>query len=242
MNKVTIEVTMGDDFAINQGVSILNSMLRPTTGAATGGTTTPEVDVAPIVQSEVDVAPVVQSEVAVAPKVDDVTTLDKDGVPWDERIHGKTGGTDTGKFTAKGIWQKKKGVDSTLYASVTKELQMLHGADNTTTEAVIPPPPAATTEAVIPPPPVAGTNAVIPPPPPVATTHQATSPGIYDFTVGDLLEELTAWIQTGEITIEEVTNALITHAGVTNMGMLDKSTTQPVIDKLLEVLEPKSDE
>jgi len=118
---------------------------------------------------------------------------------------GKTGGTDTGNLQLKCVWQKKKGVDQHQYASATKELQMLHGADkynhrsrNSTTTAATAAIPTTTScrnyfnefhhhQCF--------------------TTRKQQKPWyIYDFTVGDL-PELTAWIQTGEITM--MTNALI---------------------------------
>lgn len=56
--------------------------------------------------------------------------LDKDGVPWDARIH--SGGTDkeTGahKKNADGRWSKRKGRDEIQAAAITKELQNLMAA------------------------------------------------------------------------------------------------------------------
>ena len=44
--------------------------------------------------------------------------LDKNGIPWDERIHA---GTKT--KTAKGVWKRKKGVDDDTFNSVTTQLK-----------------------------------------------------------------------------------------------------------------------
>lgn len=53
--------------------------------------------------------------------------LDKNGIPWDARIH--SGGVDpeTGahKKTAAGVWAKRKGVDDLTVSTITKELQNL---------------------------------------------------------------------------------------------------------------------
>lgn len=52
--------------------------------------------------------------------------LDKNGIPWDARIH--SGGVDDAgqhKKTAAGVWAKRKGVDDLTVSSVTKELQNL---------------------------------------------------------------------------------------------------------------------
>lgn len=46
--------------------------------------------------------------------------LDKQGLPWDVRIHAGTK-----RMTAEGAWQKKKGVDDTVRAYVEGELRAL---------------------------------------------------------------------------------------------------------------------
>lgn len=46
------------------------------------------------------------------------TELDKDGVPWDERIHSSNG-----KKTSKGVWMKKRGVSDAEHAKITAELK-----------------------------------------------------------------------------------------------------------------------
>lgn len=55
--------------------------------------------------------------------------LDKNGIPWDARIH--SGGVDEAgnhKKTAAGIWAKRKGVDDLTVTTITKELQNLMAA------------------------------------------------------------------------------------------------------------------
>jgi hypothetical protein len=55
--------------------------------------------------------------------------LDKNGIPWDVRIH--SGGVDENgqhKKTAAGVWAKRKGVDDLTVSNVTKELQNLMAA------------------------------------------------------------------------------------------------------------------
>lgn len=64
--------------------------------------------------------------------------LDKDGVPWDERIHSGSKAK-----TEKGVWKKRKGVDDALYTSLTAQLkaQQSSGADTVAavqTETVAP--------------------------------------------------------------------------------------------------------
>lgn len=62
--------------------------------------------------------------------------LDKDGIPWDERIHA---GTQT--KTAKQTWTRKKGITDELYDSVIAELKAKHGGEQTQTETTAPTPP-----------------------------------------------------------------------------------------------------
>jgi hypothetical protein len=55
--------------------------------------------------------------------------LDKNGIPWDVRIHSG-GKNDDGSYkkTAAGVWAKRKGVDDLTVSNVTKELQNLMAA------------------------------------------------------------------------------------------------------------------
>lgn len=84
----------------------------------------------------------------------DTVEVDKDGVPWDERIHSSSKGQ-----TAKGIWKKRKNLPEGLYERITAELK---GGP----VAVETPPPAPVVEDTPPPAPAATT----PPPAPAATT------------------------------------------------------------------------
>lgn len=71
----------------------------------------------------------IQTEGTTAPA--GAVELDKDGVPWDERIHsGATNEDGTRKKTDKGVWTKRRGVDDGLYKSVTAALKAAH-ANNT---------------------------------------------------------------------------------------------------------------
>lgn len=55
--------------------------------------------------------------------------LDKNGIPWDARIHsGGVGEDGKPKKTAAGVWAKRKGVDDLTVSTVTKELQNLMAA------------------------------------------------------------------------------------------------------------------
>jgi len=106
--------------------------------------------------------------------------LDKDGLPWDKRIHA-TGADKKGVITQKGVWRSKKGVPSDLVTSVTAELRQTYpqppkgGAAPAPAPAPIPLPPAAAPPA---PPAAPSPPAAAPPvtPPPTAPTVTPAAP------------------------------------------------------------------
>lgn len=71
---------------------------------------------APVVVSTDDVAGVADNEVINEP-TGDTMDFDKEGLPWDERIHSSNH-----KLTAQGIWQRRRGVSDEVYNSVKAEL------------------------------------------------------------------------------------------------------------------------
>lgn len=89
-------------------------------------------------QTDADVPAVATEAPAVAPQVtpEQVASaeLDKDGLPWDERIHA---GTKT--KTQKGIWTRKKGVDDAVFDAVIAELRQQYPAADAAPAAVTPP-------------------------------------------------------------------------------------------------------
>lgn len=48
---------------------------------------------------------------------DEVVYFDKEGLPWDERIHSSNK-----KLTAKGVWQRRKNIEDSYYESIKNEL------------------------------------------------------------------------------------------------------------------------
>jgi len=95
-----------------------------------------------------------------APPVD-APKLDKQGIPWDARIHSETKGLNK----SDGNWRNKRGVDKDLLEKVTAELKAQYASSpgNVPPTAAAPPPPAGQQMnlQVAPPPPAA-------PPPPVS--------------------------------------------------------------------------
>lgn len=69
----------------------------------------------------------------VAPTEATPVPVDKDGLPWDARIHSSNK-----KTIADGTWQKRRGVDPALVVTVESELRKLMGATSITA-TVVPP-------------------------------------------------------------------------------------------------------
>lgn len=80
----------------NSGKGIVTSGTLMTEGSATAGAAAPQN----------------------APATGGAVELDKDGVPWDERIH-----SGSKSKTEKGVWKKRKGVDDAFYRNTTAMLQ-----------------------------------------------------------------------------------------------------------------------
>lgn len=84
--------------------------------------------------------------------------LDKNGLPWDKRIH-----SDPASMTDKGVWRKKRGVDEVAFNAVAAELRAAQPAQP-------PLPPAAA--AGVTPPPTLGLPALTPPAPKGPTPYE----------------------------------------------------------------------
>ena len=139
-----------------------------------------------------------------------VTTveLDKNGIPWDERIHAGTK-----RKNADGTWSLKKGVDKELAAQIIAEYQV--AAPTTTTV------PAAPAKPGVPPaPPAAPAKPGVPPAPPKAedagpTVKAARLSNVlindmgvdYDLVIAGVLAPRN-YDQFGSVTIEEAADVL----------------------------------
>lgn len=89
--------------------------------------------------------------------------LDKDGLPWDERIHA---GTKT--KTQKGIWTRKKGVEDSVFDAVIAELRQQYPAATPVAPATATPPAVTTPGAA------AGPTISVPTPAPATPYAQLT--------------------------------------------------------------------
>jgi hypothetical protein len=122
---------------------------------------------------------------------------DKNGMPWDGRIHASSKAK-----VADGSWRMKRGVDERLVAQVTGELQAAAAAPTPTSADQLPPWPFATSAADVQPLPVA------PPPPGPAVSQYAL-----------LMSRLTHHISSGDVTPQQVTDACLA-LGVPNVMAL----------------------
>ena len=120
----------------------------------------------------------------------DTSALDKDGLPWDGRIHSTPA-----RMTQKGLWRRRKGVEDATYDAVAAELRA------PAAPPVAPAPPAAPAAPMPPAPPAAPPA---PPAPPVPAAPKEPTP----------YESFVAWIAdhvakaTSGVTEEWVQQAL----------------------------------
>ena len=128
-------------------------------------------------------------------------TLDKDGLPWDARIHASTK-----TFNADGTWRKKRGVETTLIQTVEGELKKLMAIPSPAVAAPTPP---------VPPPPPGPTVAVAPPPPPPAGATEAELRMQFVGLVG----RASAAIQNGKLLDHELSSTCA-FAGVGSLPLL----------------------
>ena len=146
-----------------------------------------------------------------------VTTveLDKNGIPWDERIHAGTK-----RKNADGTWSLKKGVDKELAAQIIAEYQSAPAAPATTTVPAAPGVPAAPSAPAKPGVPAAPSKPGVPPAPPKAedagpTVKAARLSNVlindmgvdYDLVIAGVLAP-RGYDQFGSVTIEEAADVL----------------------------------
>ena len=178
----------------------------PTTAAPA---TTQVVLVPPLTTAPSQVLPVAPSAAPSSPPaiVAIPPTLDKDGLPWDQRIH-----SGSKSLNKDGTWRLRKGLDEAVLKAVTAELKGVMAIPSPTGPSNIPavptsiPAPAAPVQMTllpltaaeagqiprpprveVPAPPAAAVNIPIPPPPTVAAvpgipagyTPDLTRPGIF---------------------------------------------------------------
>lgn len=101
--------------------------------------------------------------------IDNVLTLDKEGLPWDERIHSSNH-----QMTSKGVWQRRRGITDEEYNRVKAEF--LNPITVSPVEEPAPVAPVTSVESVIPYAPVAPQAPVAPAVPAYDFANNATAP------------------------------------------------------------------
>ena len=128
----------------------------------------------------------VDAPVVTAAKFDgwDFENLDKEGLPADERIHGKVAnpngdGSKIFTLTNQGVWQKRRGLKPADKAPVVVELTALvaeYNNQGATVDATTPPPPPPSSGTTPPPPSPSSGDVATPPTPPTPPASDATAP------------------------------------------------------------------
>lgn len=116
---------------------------------------------------------------------------DTAGIPWDERIHASTKGTNK-----DGTWSRRRNTPDELFNSVMTQLKAAQGA------GLIPPPPSS----------APATTAGVPLPPPVAPAVSSTAPAVPAHPGGstfvDVMQRVTTAQGAGKISHAQIVNLL----------------------------------
>lgn len=148
---------------------------------------------------------------------------DKDGIPWDERIHASTK-----TKTQAGIWTRRRNLDDATFDAVTAELR----AANTTrtmeaAQALTAPTETSAAEAFTPPASVTIPPATVPAPPAVPTPPAATpapAPATGEApTFVEIMKKVTTGQSSGKLTQASLQENLAA-VGLKNIGELAAPT------------------
>ena len=133
--------------------------------------------------------------------------LDKDGLPWDARIH-----SESRKTIADGTWRQRRNLDPTVKAAVEAELRGLMALN----AGAVPPVPPAAPQATIPAPPAVAAPQP-PAPAPVPAAAPGASPSSSPTDIGGLMTKLAPYFATGALTNAKADEICARH-GLTNMS------------------------
>lgn len=121
---------------------------------------------------------------------------DKDGIPWDERIH-----SGTKEKTQQGVWKRRRNTPDATFDAVMTELRAANTSRTMEAAAgIVPPPPPASN---VPAPP---TTSPAPSPTPAAPAASSTAQGATDFP--SIMRKVTGLQAAGKINPEQVANLL----------------------------------
>jgi len=145
----------------------------------------------------------------------DPASLDKEGIPWDGRIH-----MSTKNRTVENVWKRKRNVPDEEYARVVAELRVSQMAP--AAPVVVPPPPPAPVAPAAP-------VAVPPPPPPPA-------PAATGVTFPEFMAHVTAGVTSQRFTREDITDACV-KCGVANLpGLINRPDLIPAVSRELGLI------
>jgi len=145
----------------------------------------------------------------------DPASLDKEGIPWDGRIH-----MSTKNRTVENVWKRKRNVPDEEYARVVAELRVSQMAP--AAPVAVPPPPPA---------PVAPAAPVAMPPPPPPPAPAATG-----VTFPEFMTHVTAGVTSQRFTREDITEACV-KCGVANLpGLINRPDLIPAVSRELGLI------
>lgn len=154
---------------------------------------------------------------ALTPPTPPAVELDKEGIPWDGRIHASTK-----TKTVEQVWKKKRGVEQAEVDRVVAELRttMMAPAPAPVTEASVPPPPPA---------PAPVTEAAVPPAPPAP-------PAPTGITFAEFMGHVTGGVTSGRFTREAVAEACAKHGAVNLPGLINRTDLIPAVARELGLM------
>ena len=168
------------------------------------------------VENKVDGTTTAVEQTEAGVTVSDAVELDKNGIPWDERIHAGTK-----RKNADGTWSLKKGVDKELAAQIIAEYQSAAPAAPATT--TVPAAPAAPAKPGVPTPPAPPAAPAKPGVPPAPAKPEEAGPTVkaarlsnvlindmgvdYDLVIAGVLAP-RGYDQFGSVTTEEAADVL----------------------------------
>jgi len=151
--------------------------------------------------------------------------LDKDGLPWDARIHSSNH-----QVTMEGVWRRKRGVSETLVATVEAELR---GLDvNAAPAAPVAPPPPLPFPA---PPPADDATYTVVAPLPAGAAPIPPPPAPVDFPA--FMRKVAPLLAAGKLTQPQLLEA-IKNAGLDSLPALaapGNAAMIPVVEAFLRI-------
>lgn len=199
--------------------------------APSGTTAVPPAPTAPALPPAVAAHAPTAPAVPTAPAPGAVT-LDRDGLPWDVRIHASTK-----TLNKDGTWRQKRELDPNVRAAVEAELRQVLSANAAAAGATAAPAATPAPSAVPLPPATAGAAAVPQPPSPAPAPAPAPTASPSEWTFAGLMEAVTPHMMTGTIKQEHMLAALKQH-GLSAVGQLSlaPAVTQHVAAELGKIV------